>query len=200
MQDRFSQVSREDALKMTHCRQACHAMLYAPCPGLLLFDCKPVRYAVMMQMRFDGTLGFVGGFVDKGETLTVGLKREMAEELGCTADDIQIDDSNYVVTHVDTESNICLHFYAKELDYKQYVKIEKNAVNAADYGSEVLGVIRCPVYVYRKSLGLPQFLLNNFVGMARDQLTHCLVSEHILTKEELEHTLKLSDELKKNKV
>ena len=37
---------------------------------------------LQMQMRFDGTLGFPGGLVEKGEDPVIGLNREMEEEIG----------------------------------------------------------------------------------------------------------------------
>jgi len=35
-----------------------------------------------MQMRFDGTLGFPGGFLEKEEQPVNGLNRELSEEIG----------------------------------------------------------------------------------------------------------------------
>ena len=35
----------------------------------------------MMQVRFDGLLGFPGGLVDPGESVEVGLNRELVEEI-----------------------------------------------------------------------------------------------------------------------
>ena len=38
-----------------------------------------------MQLRFDGTLGFPGGFLEKEELPVVGLNRELTEEIGLEA-------------------------------------------------------------------------------------------------------------------
>ena len=35
-----------------------------------------------MQLRFDGTLGFPGGLIEKGELPVIGLNRELTEEIG----------------------------------------------------------------------------------------------------------------------
>jgi len=35
-----------------------------------------------MQMRFDGTLGFPGGYIDSDERRHDGLNRELKEEIG----------------------------------------------------------------------------------------------------------------------
>ena len=35
----------------------------------------------MLQLRFDGLLGFPGGLVDPGENVVKGLNRELQEEI-----------------------------------------------------------------------------------------------------------------------
>ena len=36
----------------------------------------------MLQMRFDGLIGFPGGLIDPGEDAVTGLNRELEEEIG----------------------------------------------------------------------------------------------------------------------
>ena len=64
---------------------------------------------------------------------------------------------------------------------------------------QVLGVIRCPVYVWREELGLPAFLLHNFVGNARHQLLYALEHEKILNSEDIKSALEQSERLKEKK-
>ena len=58
---------------------------------------------------------------------------------------------------------------------------------------QVLGIVRCPLYVMRdKRGGFPSFLRNNFVGNTKDQLLIGLEHAEILTQEEIEEVVHLS--------
>ncbi|XP_039098126.1 U8 snoRNA-decapping enzyme isoform X2 [Hyaena hyaena] len=125
-------------------RHACHALLYAPDPGLL-FGRIPLRYAVLMQMRFDGRLGFPGGFVNlKDTSLEAGLNRELIEELGEAVADFRVERADYRSSH-------------------------------AGSAPQVLGLVRVPLYTLRDGVGgLPAFLENSFIGTAREQLLEAI--------------------------
>lgn len=57
----FSSISFEEAKNLTGYRHAAHVMLWAKNPNKLWsFDLKA---SILMQMRFDGCLGFPGGLV-----------------------------------------------------------------------------------------------------------------------------------------
>ena len=43
----------------------------------------------MMQVRFDGLLGFPGGLVDPGESVEFGLNRELEEEIALDTDKLK---------------------------------------------------------------------------------------------------------------
>ena len=88
-------------------------------------------------MRFDGMVGFPGGFVDAGEDLETGLNREMAEELGSNVGDIQLTVNHYLLSHHSNKLKLCLHFYSKRIAYDQFVQLERNATSAKDHGLEV---------------------------------------------------------------
>ncbi|CAI8007586.1 U8 snoRNA-decapping enzyme [Geodia barretti] len=57
---------------------AAHVMVYSTWPGRFM-DKYEHKFAVSMQLRFDGTLGFPGGMVDSGETPETAAGRELAE-------------------------------------------------------------------------------------------------------------------------
>ncbi|XP_008154875.3 U8 snoRNA-decapping enzyme [Eptesicus fuscus] len=169
----------EEALELrTNWRHACHALLYAPDPGLL-FRRIPLRYAVLMQMRFDGRLGFPGGFVNfPDSSLEDGLNRELSEELGQAVAAFRVERADYRSSYASAASSgprVVAHFYAKLLTLEQLTAVERGAPLAQDHGLEVLGLVRVPLYTLQDGVsGLPAFLENTFIGTAREQLLEAL--------------------------
>ena len=102
-----------------------------------------------MQVRFDGTLGFPGGYVDKGETPEGAVNREMCEELGCSPDVCIILETDHVMSQVSYQTQFCLHFYAKEITLATLQQMEKSAIVCSDYGSEVYVNIQVILYTER---------------------------------------------------
>ena len=135
-------------------------------------------------MRFDGLLGFPGGGVDDGESPTEAVNRELREEVGWIEDVGPVMDSHYQFTHVDEYNKLVLHFYAIEVSETKIFDIEKNSYRAKDFGEEVLGNFRVPLYTMSDSYrGLPAFLKNSFVGNAKTQLIESLINLKILPAE-----------------
>jgi 8-oxo-dGTP pyrophosphatase MutT (NUDIX family) len=62
------------------CRKAAHCMFWSKTKTVSVRE-TPVKALVMMQMRFDGLLGFPGGLVDPGEEIVFALNRELEEEI-----------------------------------------------------------------------------------------------------------------------
>ncbi|GAB1294605.1 U8 snoRNA-decapping enzyme [Apodemus speciosus] len=162
-------------------RHACHALLYAPDPRKL-FGRIPMRFAVLMQMRFDGRLGFPGGFVDAQDScLEDGLNRELREELGDAMSAFRVERSDYRSSHIAARQRVVAHFYAKRLTLEQLQAVEARAPQAKDHGLEVLGLVRVPLYILRDGGGgLPAFLENSFIGAAREQLLEALQELELL--------------------
>ena len=76
----WTKLSRTDANKVS-CLEAAHCMFWSKTNTKTVHD-TPVKALVMLQMRFDGLIGFPGGLVDAGEDVVTGLNRELEEELG----------------------------------------------------------------------------------------------------------------------
>ena len=94
---------------------------------------------------------------------------------------------DWMQSNFSTSENILLHFYCKELSKEEFIKLEKRGLEAKEYGVEVLGLIRVPLYTRKRNNGgLPMFLKNNFAGNARDNLLLTLAVKNILTAEEIQ--------------
>ena len=48
--------------------------------------------------------------------------------------------------------------------------MEKDVLNAEEYGLETLGVTRVPLHAMSEERGFPAFVRNNFVGNSKEQL------------------------------
>ena len=85
-----------------------------------------------MHLRFDGTLGFPGGLIDKvdnsyskavflllylgqGENIEEALNREVMEEMG--EGNPTLVASDWMNSHYSLEDKILLHFYSKEVNW-----------------------------------------------------------------------------------
>lgn len=92
-----------------------------------------------MQMRFDGRLGFPGGFVDPRDiSLEEGLNRELCEELGPGAASLHLAEKDYLSSHASEQpQRVVMHFYAKQLSLEEFRMVEEGAIQAKDHGLEV---------------------------------------------------------------
>ncbi|XP_070695909.1 U8 snoRNA-decapping enzyme [Pempheris klunzingeri] len=192
------QLSRAEALACSGRRHACHVMLYCD-TKTQLFGRFPIRHIILMQMRFDGLLGFPGGLVNPSkETLEAGLGREVLEELG-VAVPVSVEDhveSRLVPPSSPYSPGLITHFYVKKMEEEQIREVERAAVcTATDHGQEVLGMVRVPLYTMRAGGGLAPFLSHSFIGNARSQLVDSLLRLNMVAPEELHKALTHSLEM-----
>ncbi|XP_054638517.1 U8 snoRNA-decapping enzyme-like isoform X2 [Dunckerocampus dactyliophorus] len=189
------QLSRAEALACSGCRHACHVMLYSDTKSQL-FGRIPIRHIILMQMRFDGMLGFPGGFVNQSqESLEAGLCRELEEEVGVALSISEDDhmDAQHAPGTSPSSPRLITHFYVKKLEEEQIREVEKASVSTAtDHGQEVLGMVRVPLYTTKGGGGLSSFLSHTFIGNARSQLVNSLLRLHLVAPEDLRKALKHS--------
>lgn len=184
-------VTRDEALQLEGYRHACHVMLYAPSTAKL-FDRVPIRYVVLMMMRFDGRLGFPGGFVDtRDSSLEDGLNRELLEELGPAFNTLKVTCKDYRSSQArELPQKGVTHFFTKELKLEEIEAIEKEGVFAKDHGLEVMGLVRVPLYTLRDGFGgLPAFLSNNFIGNSKSQLLYGLRTLRLLREDQIQDAM-----------
>merc|ERR1712136_174662 len=158
---------------------AAHVMIWAK-TDKMLWEKHPLKALVLMVLRFDGTLGFPGGYIDDGETIEAGLSRELMEELGVCPQTIEIIAQDQVCAHRRAKPNLLLHFFIKEVSESRFEEIEKNCMFAEEYGLETLGIMRVPLYTFANGKGYPQFIKNNFCGNSKQQLEFGLNSVNLL--------------------
>ncbi|XP_064162556.1 U8 snoRNA-decapping enzyme [Anguilla rostrata] len=179
------EISKDESLSLKGYRHACHVMIYADTDAKL-FGKIPIKHIVLMQMRFDGFLGFPGGIVNPGEeSLEAGLSRELWEEIGMA---LKVGPEDHCSSRLAlSPPDLVTHFYTKKLREEEVREVERAAVSsAADHGLEVMGMVRVPLYCLKKGGGFPSFLSNSFIDSARSQLLATLRVLGLLSQEELE--------------
>ncbi|XP_025233440.1 U8 snoRNA-decapping enzyme isoform X1 [Theropithecus gelada] len=149
-----------------------------PLPVALLLGvpANPSFLLSQMQMRFDGRLGFPGGFVDSQDSsLEDVLNRGLLEQLGEAAAAFRVERPDCRSSHAGSGPRVVAHFHAKSLTLEQLSAVESSATGAKDHGLEVLGLVRMSLYTLRDGVGgRPIFLENCFIGAAREQLLDTL--------------------------
>ncbi|KAF8766689.1 U8 snoRNA-decapping enzyme-like isoform X2 [Argiope bruennichi] len=186
----FELISFEKSFELSEHRHAAHCCIYSPYSTPVLNNYVSSAL-VSMQMRFDGKIGFHGGLVHE-KNITEGLNRELAEEINLN-EKFYITDKDYLFTHVDILNKLCLHFYGKEVSIEDFKTIEKEALDAEDFGLETMGVFRVPMFTMRDGYrGLPAFLNNNFIGEAKNQLLNFILHRKLMTPEEVKTVLEHS--------
>ena len=90
-----------------------------------------------MMFREDGRFGSVGGIIEDGEEVAVGVNRETEEEIGV---DLGVTKDDFICCHVVNHAvrgELELHAFAKEITQEQFCQIEKNVHKAVEFGKEV---------------------------------------------------------------
>ncbi|KAK7867725.1 hypothetical protein R5R35_002235 [Gryllus longicercus] len=175
--------------KYVNYTKAGHCMIYSK-QNEKMFGLYDTRAAVLMQMRFDGYIGFPGGLIDDGENTVSGVNRELVEEINFDLEKFTIKEEHHVISHVNEKLKLILHFFAIEVPLQDFEEMEKKSLSAHDYGNEVMGIVRIPLYTMGDGFrGFPAFLTNAFAGNSREQLLQSLIQRQIMTKEEIERAL-----------
>ncbi|CAG5136796.1 unnamed protein product [Candidula unifasciata] len=192
--DDFKLLSSEELVSLnatlSPLKHASHGMIFAR-RSKLLWDLYDMKGMVMMQLRFDGVLGFPGGLVDDGETPLQGVNREMHEEIGLDLSKYSFTDGDRIASYVHEGKKLVLHFYMMEVSPEDFVLLEQRTLSAEEYGIETYGVVRVPLFTMGDGVrGFPAFLANQFAGNARDELIRGLLCSKLFTQQEMSVALK----------
>ena len=83
------------------------------------------------------------------------------------------------------------YFFAKEVSEDEFKSIELESLRAKDYGSEIMGPVRVPLInpflkgSSEEFSSFHNFMKNNFVGKANEQLLLFLYYANIMSLEEI---------------
>ena len=177
-------------------QQSAFATIYCPShhPWELYYEVhKSVRNLqmplVLMQMRFDGKVGFFGGVVEKDDSLGDTLLRELREELNFIPQQ-GLDGFHLICVHEIPSEEMRAYFYALQVDEATFAQVEANARGGVHYGSECMGVFRAPLYLNvteqgADPAGLPSFIRSNFCQGVLEELICLLSTKSLITASQL---------------
>ena len=131
----YVSIPLQQSLSLVNCQHASHCMIYST-P-----DSDGVSYG-LLQMRFDGLIGFPGGGVDvqevTAETIIEAINRELVEEINYGFEEVTQKD--WICSHRKvTDGQSVFHFFAKQLPLDKILELEKDHMNAKDFPNESLG-------------------------------------------------------------
>lgn len=110
----------------------------------------PVTSLVLGQLRWDGSIGAVGGGVDKGEELVEAAIRECIEEIAFAP---EADKLQELCTRRNPKSNVHIHTWGYEVSYEELKHIRNNASTAEHFNAECGGVFLMHTCRYKSSSG-----------------------------------------------
>lgn len=135
----------------------------------------------LMQMRWDGSLGFPGGKIDNNEIennivteeiLINGLIREMEEEIGLNRN--KINPNNFKKLCTFTDDKFYIHNYIYDVDFEEFEYIFKNSINSQNIISENCGSVVLHLTDYSSDKGIPNLLQHRYSATAKLELLKLL--------------------------
>lgn len=135
--------------------------------------------------RWDGMMGFIGGKVEKGESLEDAVRREVFEEIGHKL----LIKLEPIVAH--DIGPITSHAFAAKVSYEEILHIERDASLSEDFGSEITGSFLPHLIDYDSATksekgGIVELYKGSMAPSMREELTHFLLKKKIFSKKELE--------------
>ena len=154
-------LQEEGKSQKTFCAIISHGKKSAKLEGLKKSDRGQGIPLVLMMMRWDGLIGFPGGSVEDGESLTKAVAREIKEEVNW---DIDISKLNPLCSLSLEDRNIHCFYYVVENDTMK--RIIRSATNGPNFLKENQGCFAVQIANFENGTGIKQFRKSNFKGTA----------------------------------
>jgi len=143
----------------------------------------------LMINRWDGTIGFIGGRIEKGEAFEEAVKREVFEEIG---HELSLKPEPIVAHDI---GPITTHAFAVEVSSEEILHIQRDASLSEDFGSEVTGVFLPHLIDYDSTTksrkgGIIELYRSSMAPSVREELTHFLLKRKVFSKSQLEDICK----------
>lgn len=136
--------------------------------------------AVLMLERWDGRQGFIGGEVDKGESIKEAAIREAKEEIGLIVDEKKV---KPLISH---SFAITTHSHSYEVsDMKEMKEIQSKVSQSKDYMNEIVGSSIVYIGDLGRGKGLTQVLKKNMATSCIEELVHLIIKEKLVDIEVL---------------
>ena len=136
---------------------------------------------IMFINRWDGRIGFVGGFVgdeNQNETVETALVREAKEEIGLEIREENLE-LNYKAEYEKNNGKLVLYFVPFEVEYGKFIEILKNLPNSEHFLYETMGyniftINEKDIKNYKETKQYKNFIKNNLATDVRNELDYLL--------------------------
>ena len=150
---------------------------------------------VLMQLRYDGKIGFPGGIVEEGERAEEALLRELEEEMGVSEQTLgytfagRFEPTCAYEVSIPTgffKGKLRSYFYSCAITAEEMRAVERCGLSAEHFGSEVWGILRVncgqspPLPEYLGS-SLGNFLKHEFLPSSDWQLFDLLIKRGLVS-------------------
>lgn len=131
---------------------------------------------VLMIDRWDGCKGFIGGIVEKNETLLQAAIRELKEEVGYDLHNEEILSQEFISSY--EMDSLVTHLTAIEVSFDKLKQIMSSLNNAEHYLSEVSGISAIQFINYSHKKSFDNFINSVFAPTVKEEIIDLILAKN----------------------